>query len=109
VARRALALRPPRPDGVRTGVQRRGAAQRRACADTGARLTLTLPRRDPSAQTMHASAPRESAHRCVQQLIKVLVVAEDDVAAHVEEEALGREVRARQAAGLIRLVSARGG
>lgn len=36
----------------------------------------------------------------VQQVVKVLVVREDDVAAHVEQEALGGDIGARKAAGL---------
>jgi hypothetical protein len=44
-------------------------------------------------------------HRCVKKLIKVLVVAEDDMATHVKEEAFWRAVRARKTARLVRLAA----
>lgn len=40
-------------------------------------------------------------HCCVQKLIKVLVVAEDHMAAHVKEEALRSDISAREASGFI--------
>ena len=39
------------------------------------------------------------SHRRVQEVVKIRVVAENHVAAHVKEEALGCDVRAGQAAG----------
>ena len=47
-----------------------------------------------------AAAPRPTL---IQQVIEVLVVAEDDMAAHVEQEALGGDIGAGQAARLLRL------
>ena len=52
---------------------------------------------------VHQGMKMQHAHRSVDELIEVLVVAEDDVAAHVEEEALRRNIGARQAASLVRL------
>ena len=43
------------------------------------------------------------AQGCVDEVVKVLVVTEDNVAAHVKKEALGRDIRTRQAACLISL------
>ena len=42
-------------------------------------------------------------HCCVQELVKVLVVAKDHMATHVKEEALRSDVSARKTSGFIRL------
>ena len=46
------------------------------------------------------------SHRAVKQLIKILIMAEDNVAAHVKQKAFWRNIRARQTAcfGRLRII-----
>ena len=79
------------------------------CAYLGARRSinlLTVQRRAGNEFALHRPTCLQQAlqtHRLVEKLIEVLVMAEDNVATHVKQEAFWRTVRARQAAGVVRL------